>query len=217
MLPPPWTWEATSTHANASVAVTKPFPSAVVVAVALTAAHSSSLLTAVAEGARCWSRLRHHAAVVVAAAVLPHPQSLPSLLPSYATGSLMQVLLSLCQHDTARLTRCRCFEQWAACSQPPAGPHAATAAWLAAVFCVRHHRLQVHRRGRVRSRALERAAPASVAAAAACATPPRTHRACLRVCILLAASGAGRGAEKVPKSKVALRRSFRFPACGVRA
>ena len=145
------------------------------------------------------------------------PNPFPSLLPSYATGSLMQVLLSLCQHDTARLTRCRCFEQWAACSQPPAGPHAATAAWLAAVFCVRHHRLQVHRRGRVRSRALERAAPASVAAAAACATPPRTHRACLRVCILLAASGAGRGAEKVPKSKVALRRSFRFPACGVRA
>jgi hypothetical protein len=37
--------------------ITKPFPSAVVVAVALTAAHSSSFLTAVAEGARCWSRL----------------------------------------------------------------------------------------------------------------------------------------------------------------
>ena len=44
-------------RADASMTITKPFPSAVVVAVALTAAHSSSFLTAVAEGARCWSRL----------------------------------------------------------------------------------------------------------------------------------------------------------------
>ena len=44
-------------RADASMTITKPFPSAIVVAVALTAAHSSSFLTAVAEGARCWSRL----------------------------------------------------------------------------------------------------------------------------------------------------------------
>ena len=70
-------------RADASMTITKPFPSAVVVAVALTAAHSSSFLPAVAEGARCWSRLRHHAAVVARAAlVLPAVEHLFLLLPT---------------------------------------------------------------------------------------------------------------------------------------
>ena len=99
---------------------------------------------------RAWARLirtRQHASV----AENPRSARLHGPEPSVLTVALLLCFAGTA--DAASLAPASSFEQWAACIQPPAGSYAA----IVAAFWRPAPSSHVHRRRRVRPRALERA------------------------------------------------------------
>jgi hypothetical protein len=149
-----------------------------------------------------------HAAAVVAADILVLPNSI-STAAALTFDVLWDHLLELCQRDGSQQLRAGCERRH---SIAPAAAHRAVLRWPGGrLLCLRllpppvHRRIVENRCDRERSNHMP-----LPAYAAACAGALTT---CMRVLVCLcfaAGHRSHRGAEKVPKSRVAQKRSLRI-------
>ena len=133
------------------------------------------------------------------------PNPFPWLLPSYLAGSLCHLHFLLVSITVGGRRSCSWSGGMASCSKLLVGPGTATVRLAASLRPASSSSSpsSIHRRGRVRPRAIERAPhPRCCCYLCTRADSPRLS------CILRAVSGARRGGQQVAKSRVALRRSF---------